>query len=34
VSRKQQDLAKNVGKALVALIDGASSGTGRINVCA
>ena len=34
VLRKQQDLAKNVGQALVALIDGASSDNGRINVYA
>jgi hypothetical protein len=34
ILKKQQDVAKNVGQALVALIDGASSGNGRINVYA
>jgi hypothetical protein len=36
VLKKQQDLARNVGQALIALIDGAepSNGDGRINVYA
>jgi hypothetical protein len=34
VLKKQQDVSRNVGQALVALIDGASSGNGRINVYA
>ena len=34
VLKKQQDVTRNVGQALVALIDGASSDNGRINVYA
>ena len=34
VLKRQQDVTRNVGQALVALIDGASSGNGRINVYA